>query len=344
MARSVFNDVLNNVFHTQPPIWLMRQAGRYHGHYQSLKKNYTFEQLCKDPELSCETAMGPMNDFGFDAAILFSDILFPLEAVGIPLSFNPAPQLGFLLRSKDDLQRLAPAVEGYFDFQRQALSLLRAKLPEVSGLIGFVGGPLTLYAFALWGTMKGDACREIVFDALYSGFMDLIIPVIADSIELQVASDPDVMAILDTSVGLLNPSDFKTYYVPVLQKLFAELERRKIDVPYMYYGKGIDADIWKIIADESLPIRVLGIDASHSLPQVLREWGRHFIIQGNFPPEYMTLPSALFLERLDRFIILRKHRPTITNCRTAQTYLGMNRPSDITHKIPIQSTFLLRLP
>ena len=74
-----------------PPIWLMRQAGRYHSHYQNLKKSFTFEELCKSPKLAAETAMGPIEDFDFDVAILFSDILFPLESLGILCEFATNP-------------------------------------------------------------------------------------------------------------------------------------------------------------------------------------------------------------------------------------------------------------
>ena len=87
-----FYNALNRIEQKIPPIWLMRQAGRYHKHYQNLKKKHTFEELCKTPELICETTMGPIKDFDFDAAILFSDILFPLDYLGMGLTFNPGPQ------------------------------------------------------------------------------------------------------------------------------------------------------------------------------------------------------------------------------------------------------------
>ena len=82
-----FNNALMHVSQKTPPIWFMRQAGRYHSHYQDLKKNYSFEDLCKNPELAAETALGPINDFDFDVAILFSDILFVLEALGMSLKY-----------------------------------------------------------------------------------------------------------------------------------------------------------------------------------------------------------------------------------------------------------------
>ena len=89
-----FSNALEHIPQKTPPIWFMRQAGRYHSHYQNLKKNYTFEELCKNPDLAAETALGPINDFDFDVAILFSDILFVLEALGMSLKYDPGPIFG----------------------------------------------------------------------------------------------------------------------------------------------------------------------------------------------------------------------------------------------------------
>ena len=86
-----FSNALQKVDQAVPPIWMMRQAGRYHNHYQQLKQKYTFEQLCREPELACEVTLGPIQEFDFDAAILFSDILFPLDFLGMGLSFSPGP-------------------------------------------------------------------------------------------------------------------------------------------------------------------------------------------------------------------------------------------------------------
>ena len=91
MANKKFYNALNKVSQATPPIWFMRQAGRYHSHYQQLKKKYTFEQLCKNPELAAEVACGPVEEFDFDVAILFSDILFVLEGLGLELEFKPGP-------------------------------------------------------------------------------------------------------------------------------------------------------------------------------------------------------------------------------------------------------------
>jgi len=138
----------------RPPVWFMRQAGRYHQHYQRLRARHEFIELCKNPELATAVTLGPIEDFGFDAAILFSDLLFPLEALGMGLSYAPAPALSWHLRSVADLARLHTGEQlvQQLQFQGEALQLIRRRLPPECGLIGFVGAPFTLYAYAVAGS------------------------------------------------------------------------------------------------------------------------------------------------------------------------------------------------
>lgn len=105
MANLCFQNALKRVPQNIPPVWFMRQAGRYHQHYQALRKQHTFMEMCKDADLAAEVAMGPIEDFDFDLAILFSDLLFPLEAMGMGLEYNPAPTLGWQLND-DTISKL----------------------------------------------------------------------------------------------------------------------------------------------------------------------------------------------------------------------------------------------
>ena len=105
MTNLLFRNALNRLPQATPPIWFMRQAGRYHSHYQALKKNHTFEELCKNPELAAETALGPINDFDFDVSILFSDILFPLEALGMGLKYDPGPIFNKFINPNNKINR-----------------------------------------------------------------------------------------------------------------------------------------------------------------------------------------------------------------------------------------------
>src|SRR5207248_7750148 len=123
-----------------PPIWLMRQAGRYHQHYQALRANHSFMDLCKQAELAAEVALGPVLDFDFDAAILFSDLLFPLEALGMGLEYTErGPQLGWKL-DQTTLGKLRDVEEAWprLFFQGDAVRKTRSLLPANKSLIGFI--------------------------------------------------------------------------------------------------------------------------------------------------------------------------------------------------------------
>ena len=148
MPNTKFLNSLNRTPQKGPPVWFMRQAGRYHDHYQALKKDHTFEELCKNPLLAAETAMGPINEFDFDVAILFSDILFPLEALGMDLSYNPGPQFGLHLNEENANSLLVNQNPiSFMNFQGEAIERTIERLPNEKSLIGFVGGPWTLIAF-----------------------------------------------------------------------------------------------------------------------------------------------------------------------------------------------------
>ena len=150
-----FNNALMHVSQKTPPIWFMRQAGRYHSHYQDLKKNYSFEDLCKNPELAAETALGPINDFDFDVAILFSDILFVLEALGMSLKYNPGPIFNSFINESNYKELNSPEdAINFMSFQRDAILATRDLLSNDKSLIGFVGGPWTVLSYGL-GLNKG---------------------------------------------------------------------------------------------------------------------------------------------------------------------------------------------
>ena len=128
MANTLFQKALVKQRQNVPPIWFMRQAGRYHYHYKNLKEKYTFEQLCKNPELAAEVAFGPINEFDFDVAILFSDILFILEALGLELKFDPGPKFDSYISTENfkDYNNIEKAIE-HLKFQSDAIKLTKEK-------------------------------------------------------------------------------------------------------------------------------------------------------------------------------------------------------------------------
>ena len=182
-----FYNALNRIEQKIPPILLMRQAGRYHKHYQDLKKKHTFEELCKTPELICETTMGPIKDFDFDAAILFSDILFPLDYLGMGLTFNPGPQFSNPLTEQMLNQDKEKSFSEYIKFQINGLDMIRDTLPKNKSLIGFVGGPYTLYQF----TQRHPKSNSNLLD----NFLPVIEKILENNIDLQFSVDLDLLMI-----------------------------------------------------------------------------------------------------------------------------------------------------
>jgi uroporphyrinogen decarboxylase len=285
----------------RPPVWFMRQAGRYHSHYQGLRKKYSFMDLCRLPEVACEVTLGPVEDFGFDAGILFSDLLFPLEAMGMGLSYpEGGPQLDWHLKKKEDLARLrgGRALASHMNFQGEAMKLIRKALPAEKGLLGFVGGPLTLFFYAVAGSHKGDLAdaRRGMTDGRFEGFCEKLLDMLAENMAIQARTGADTVAILDTCGGEVDVDTFAKKVVPQLKALLERFHKLCPDYPVTYYSKKTDAEYWKHLVD--LPISAIGIDWNQPLAKTLNDWADRFAIQGNIDPDWLFLPEAELEQRI----------------------------------------------
>ena len=215
-----FKNALLKVPQDIPPIWFMRQAGRYHNHYQSLKKKYTFEQLCKNFELASEVACGPISDFDYDVAILFSDILFPLEHMGLNLKYKPGPIFDSYF-NENSINKIKPidAIVHELSFQSDALIETRKRLPAEKSLVGFVGGPWTLLSYGLG--IKN--IEEEKIDPLKNKFhekllYEIILPVTMKTIEMQLNSQAEIVYIFDTNAKQLKNNYFLNIYFAKLKE------------------------------------------------------------------------------------------------------------------------------
>ena len=284
----------------RPPVWFMRQAGRYHSHYQGLKAGHSFMEMCKDPRLACEVTMGPIRDFGFDAAILFSDLLFPLEAMGMGLEYSPGPRLGWHLKSRQDLARLkgGAASAAHMSFQEEALRLLTVKLDPSKGLIGFVGGPLTLYSYAVCGGHSGDLedARQGFHDGRYHGFLERLHDLLVANMSLQARGGAKAIAVFDTSAGEFTPAEYAAFGVPELKRIFADFKSKHPSIPIIYYSRDTGPSEWALLRGTG--IECLGVDWRHDLAKTLKDWTPHFAVQGNIDPEWLHLPAQELEKRL----------------------------------------------
>ncbi|MGE4232857.1 MAG: uroporphyrinogen decarboxylase family protein [Bacteriovoracia bacterium] len=298
---NLFQKTLNSVEHSRPPVWFMRQAGRYHSHYQNLKKQYSFETLCKNPELASEVALGPVNEFDFDAAILFSDILFPLQALGMPLEYNPGPKLGWLLSEPSQLKKLNIGDPAFLEFQKEALILTKKKLSVEKGLIGFVGAPFTLYCYAVEGSHKSNLSASIggLASGVYDAFLELLLPLLLENMKLQASAGIDTIALFDTCAGSISPMGFREYIVPPLRNLIYSFKNDYPNVPVTYYSKGTSLDHLKSLSDIS-GVGVLGVDWNLSIVDCLSQF-KNFIIQGNVDPHWLLQESYLLERKLHEY-------------------------------------------
>ncbi len=275
------------------PVWFMRQAGRYHAHYQNIKKNSDFMTMCRDPELACEITLGPIQDFKFDAAILFSDLLFPLDHMGLGLSYESGPPtLERHLHTLEDVKsiQLRAPNEEFYAFQQKACSFLKVKLPESTTLLGFVGAPFTLYTYAVEGAHKGNliSSKLGLRDGRFKAFVELLLDPVVTEMSMQAAGGAEAICLFDTAAGELDLADYAEFIVPAIAKVVSRFKAKHPDKKIVYYSKFTHLNYLEKL--EGIEIDVLGVDWRHNIGEVLSRFGDRYMIQGNLDPVHLFLP------------------------------------------------------
>lgn len=289
---SLLLDTIQRKGHDRPPVWFMRQAGRYHSHYQAIRKDHSFIEMCKRPELAIEITMGPIRAFDFDAAILFSDLLFPLEALGMGLRYEPGPKLDWYLREAGQVSQLATGGKSLISqlhFQAEAIQGLRMVLPQEKALIGFVGGLTTLYTYAVEGShLEGVQSAVQGFqDGRWLGFCERLIPLLVENMVLQAEAGAEVIAVFDTSVGDYPVEEWTRVCLPLQKKVLEAFRHRCSKTPIIYYSKNTSFSYWDEI-HASLAPDVLGIDWKTPISQAIQKYP--MVLEGNLDPQDLFLP------------------------------------------------------
>lgn len=295
--NKLFQNALHRNPQSVPPIWFMRQAGRYHQHYQGLRAQHSFMELCKNPELAAQVALGPVAEFDFDVSILFSDILFPLEALGMGLDYTDhGPELGFKLNS-ETIMRLGPVDEAieFMKFQKDAVKATRNILPTNKSLIGFIGGPWTLFVYGVEGSHAGSLVQSKKQIHLFPQFLEKMYPLLKENIRLQLEGGAEVVMIFDTAAGEVSPLFFQEWIQPVLKNL-------ALDYPGKigYYSKGTQPVFFNG-AFNDLPWAGQGFDHRCSLPDSFKIQNKGFV-QGNFDQSLLFMDEMDFKKALRNFL------------------------------------------
>ncbi len=275
----------------RPPVWMMRQAGRYLPDYIKLREKYDFFTRVQTPELATEITLQPVDQVGVDAAIIFSDILVIPQALGLQvlLEENKGPVLPKVIKTQKDIEALQ--VEGAADrlnYVMQALSLTKKELAGRVPLIGFAGAPWTILCYMVEGkgSKTWDKAKQFAYTEtpLAHQLLQKITDATISYLKAQVKAGADTVQVFDSWAGSLSPADFKTFAQPYLIQIADAL---KDDAPVILFPKGS----WYALKDLSQSSAAgLGVDWCIS-PQMARELTNNTItLQGNFDPAKLLAP------------------------------------------------------
>ena len=294
--RSTFLRACRGLPVARTPIWIMRQAGRYLPAYRALRERASFLDLCHDPDLVAEATRMPIDTYDLDAAILFSDLTIPLEAMGLGLEFNPAPVLARPVRDEAAVTALPvpdPAVASPFlaESVTRTLKALRERVP----LIGFAGAPFTLACYAVegagsrsWARVKQLAWQQPV---AYATLLAKLAETSARYLEAQIAAGCQAVQLFDSWAGILSREDYAALALPWVSQVVQRLQEQK--VPVIYFAPDAAAFLDLL---EPLPVAVLGVDWRLPLDLAAARLPHHSL-QGNLDPALLFAPEEVLRER-----------------------------------------------
>jgi uroporphyrinogen decarboxylase len=273
----------------RPPVWLMRQAGRALPEYRKLKEKYTFLQLVQTPELAAEVTLQPVRRFGFDAAILFSDILVIPEAMGQPYRFRETGgiEMDFKIASAADVEKLSVAqVCEKLNYVERALKILRKELGDQTALIGFSGSPWTLATFMMeGGSAEKFTKAKALFDSdkkTFFALMEKLTAAVTAYLQMQIAAGADALQIFDSHGGHLPAADFQEASGRWMRDIIANLRTK---IPVIVFSLGTHGNWNDLVATGA---NVIGIDWRFSLAEACKILPEKIGIQGNFNPALLA--------------------------------------------------------
>lgn len=292
------------------PIWVMRQAGRYMPEYLALREHYNFLEIVKTPEMAAEVTMQPIRAFGLDAAIIFSDILPPLEALGLELEFTPGPIIHNPVRTEADVVALKQhPVEDALSYTLDAIRIVRRMLDQrETPLIGFGGSPFSLAQFAIDGCSSAKAYETKrmmmgdpdVWDALMIKLTDCI----GAFLLAQARAGVHALQIFDAWSGWLSPEDYRRFSRPYTQRLVDMLKPTGLPIMHLVGdGSAMLSDIAQIDSD------VVGVDWRIDLDAAWSIIGTNRAIQGNLDPAAMLGTWTALRERAQFVLDQAAERP-----------------------------------
>jgi uroporphyrinogen decarboxylase len=285
------------------PVWFLRQAGRYMQEYREVRKHHTLVEICKKPELAAEVTITAAEKLGVDAAIIFADLLLPLEPMGLDFEFQAGegPVVHHPVRSAEDVRALRTDRAGELVYVARAIEKVAAHFRERMGVIGFCGAPYTLASYMIEGggsrnyvhTKQMMYCDPIAWGSL----LDKLVAVLTEYCRLQVQAGADVIQIFDSWVGSLSLSDYRAYVFEASRRLVRAVQA--MGVPVIYFGvetAGLLGQMAETGAD------VIGLDWRQPLDEGWRAVGHAHAVQGNLDPITLFAPEEVLEQRVKEIL------------------------------------------
>lgn len=284
------------------PIWVMRQAGRYLPEYRELRAKVDFASLTRRPDLAAEVTMQPLRRFELDAAILFSDIMTPLQGMGVDIEFAPGPIVREPIRTMKQIEALPPLVpERDVPFVMESVRLVRANVPRGAPVIGFAGAPFTLLCYLVCGKPSKEfaAARASLFAAPEAAeqLLDKLADAMAAYLRAQAEAGAQALMLFESWAGLLGPQEYRRFALRAVKRTMSQL--KSLDVPLIYYanqGGMLLGDI------AELDVNVVGVDWRTPLDVARRTLGPGKAVQGNLDPAALFAPPEELRQQVQRIV------------------------------------------
>jgi uroporphyrinogen decarboxylase len=282
------------------PVWFMRQAGRYMAEYRAIRERHSLLEICRTPDLATEVTLQPIRRIDLDAAILFSDLLLPLEPMGLPFDFvkGEGPQIERPIAGEADIDQLK--VFEPRESLAHVLEAIRQIKPALGGrvpLIGFAGAPFTLASYAIEGGHSSNFART---KGLMYGHPDAwhrlcekLAGVVGDYLVAQIDAGVDAVQVFDSWVGTLNATDYREFALPHTRRIFETVGRR---VPTIHFGTGT-ATILDQLRDAGGD--VIGVDWRIPIDEAWERIGDTRAVQGNLDPTLLLGPTSRMFQQTD---------------------------------------------
>jgi uroporphyrinogen decarboxylase len=292
------------------PVWFLRQAGRYMQEYRDVRKHHTLVEICKQPEIAAEVTITAAEKLGVDAAIIFADLLLPLEPMGLDFEFQAGegPVVHHPVRTAEDVKALRTDRASDLEYVAKAISKVAGHFKDRLGIIGFCGAPYTLASYMIegGGSRNYIETKKLMYgntDA-WRSLLDKIVAVLIEYCRQQVQAGADVIQIFDSWVGSLSLTDYRDYAFEASKRLVRAVQA--MGVPVIYFGvetAGLLGDMAATGAD------VIGLDWHQPLDEGWRSVGFNHAVQGNLDPITLFAPVEILEQRVKEILRAANGRP-----------------------------------